>query len=133
MAGHVFGESKGDRGFAAGRAKVLDRSNTAQHVREEDVKDRAKGQRPKNSNWHIALRISGFLRRSRDGIEADVSEEDDTGGAENPEDPAVGVSDALRRNIYRRRRNQGRMVCRIDESPSDADEEQDDAHLQEND
>ncbi len=96
---HVFADRERDRGFAAGGAKILDRGDAAEHVGEEHVKNRAEDQRTKNADRHVAFRISRFLRGGRDGIESDVSEEDDAGRAENSENSAVGMSDALRRDV----------------------------------
>ena len=76
------------------------------------------------------LRITRFLRSGRDGIESDVSEEHDTGRAENSKNTAVMMRDALRRDVRCRRRNKRRVVRRINELPADADEEQDDRHFQ---
>ena len=42
-----------------------------------DVENRADDQRTDDADGKITLRIFGFLRRGRDGIEADVSEKDD--------------------------------------------------------
>ena len=108
-------------------AKVLDRRDAAQHIGKEHVKDGAKDQRSKNADRHVALWISRFLRGGRDGVETDVSEKDDAGCAENSEDSAVGMRDALRRRVGRRRGNQRGVVGRIDEVPPDPDDEQHDA------
>ena len=106
-------------------AKILTRGNAAEHVREQHVKDGAEGRAIRECR--SACRASDFAlpgRRRRDGIETDVGEEDDAGRAEDAEDSAIGVGDALRRDVSRRRWNQRRVVGRIDESPADADEEQ---------
>ena len=115
------------------RAKILDGGDAAQHVREQHVEDGAEDERSENADGHVALGIPRFLGRGRDRIETDVGEEDDAGRAEDAEDSAVGVVNALRRDVSRRRWNQRRVISRIHESPSDADDEQDDAHLQDND
>ena len=109
--------------------KSCDRGDAAQHVGEQHVENGAEDERAENADRHVALRISRFLRGGRDRVETDIGEEDDAGRAENSKDSAIGVGDALRRGVGRRRGNQRRVVCRIDESPADADEEQHDASL----
>ena len=48
---------------------------------ESYVKDCADGERAEDSDGHVALRILGFLRGGRHGVEADVGEEDYAGAA----------------------------------------------------
>ena len=90
-------------------------------------------QRSEDADRHVAFRISRFLRGGRDSIEADIGEEDHAGRAENAEDSAVGMRDALRGCVGRRLGDQRRVVGGIDEAPANADEEQDDRRLQDND
>ena len=85
-----------------------------------------KNERAEDADRHVALRIARFLRRGRDGVESDVSEEHNAGRAENAQQPAVVVRDSLRGGVRRRRRNERRVIRRIDELPADADEEQHD-------
>src|SRR5207302_682899 len=82
--------------------KILHRRYAAQHIGEQHIKNCAEHERPKNSNRHVALRISGFLRRGRNSIETDIGEEDNASSAQNTEDSAVGVRDALGRSVSRR-------------------------------
>ena len=133
VAGHVFGDGESHRRFTAVSSKILHGRDAAEHVREQHVENGAENQRPKNPDRHVALRILRFLCGGRDGIEADVSKEDDARGAENAEDSAIGVLDTLRRCVGGRRRNQRRVIRGIHESPADSDDEQHDAHLQDND
>ena len=73
------------------------------------------------------------MRRGRNSIETDIGEEDNASSAQNTEDSAVGVRDALGRSVSRRWRNHWRVVCRINEMPADPNKEQHDAHFQNND
>ena len=66
------------------------------------------------------------------GIEPDVSEEDNAGGPENSENSTIRVGDALSRDVSGWGGNHRGVVCRIDEPPADADEEQHNAHLEDN-
>ena len=113
--------------------KSCDRGDAAEHVGEQHVENGAEDERTENADGHVALGISRFLGGGRDRIETDVGEEDDAGRAEDAKDSAIGVVNALRRDISRRRGNQRRVIGRIHESPSDADDEQHDAHLQDDD
>ena len=88
---------------------------------------------PEDADRHVALRVLGFLRRGRHGVEADVGEEDDACGAEYPHDAAVVVRHASRRRVGRRGRNERRVVRRVDEPPADADHQQHDRHLDDDD
>ena len=130
---HVFADRERDRGFAAGGAKIFDRRDAAQHVREEHIKNRAEDQRTENADRHVAFRIARFLRRGRDGIESDVGEKHNAGRAENAENTAVMVGDSLRGDVRGRRWNERRVVRRIDKLPADADEKQYDSYFQNDD
>ena len=113
--------------------KILDGGDTAQHVRKQHVENGADDERTENADGHVAFGIPRFLGRGRDRIETDVSEKDDSGRTEDAEDSAVGVMNALRRDISRRRGNERRVIGGIHVSPSNADDEQHDAHFQDDD
>src|SRR5204862_2756062 len=89
-------------------------------------------ERSENSDRHVALRIPRFLRGGGNGIEADVGEKDDAGGTKNSKNSTIRVGDALSRDVSGWGGNHRGVVCRIDEPPADADEEQHNAHLEDN-
>ena len=70
------------------------------------------------------------MRGSRNGIEPDVGEENDARGAQNSENAAVVVRDALRRRVTRRSWNHRRVVRRIDELPTDPNKKQHNAYFE---
>ena len=113
--------------------KILDGGDTAQHVREQHVENGADYERTENADRHVAFGIPRFLGGGRDCIETDVGKKDDSGRAEDAKDSAVGVMNALGRDVSRRRGNERRMIGGIHESPSNADDEQHDAHFQDDD
>ena len=51
--------------------------DAGQHEGDDDIKHGADGQRSQDANGHVALGVLGLLRRRRDGVKANVSEEDD--------------------------------------------------------
>src|SRR5207244_3037828 len=110
-----------------------DLGNAAEHEGEQHIKNGTENERSENSDRHVTLRIPRFLCGGRNGIEADVSEEDNACGTENSENSAIGVGDALSRDVSGWGGNHRGVVCRIDEPPADADEEQHNAHLEHND
>ena len=63
-------------------------NDSSQQAGNQNVKNGADDQRSQNADGHVLLRIFGFLRRRRDGIESDIGEEDDTGGARDSR-PAI--------------------------------------------
>src|SRR5262249_20382411 len=115
-----------DRGFTASGAEIFDRGDAAEHVREEHIENGAEYQGTKNADRHVAFRITRFLRRGRDGIEANVSEKHNAGRPENSKNTAVVMRDSLRCHVRCGRRNKWRVIRRIDELPADANEEQHD-------
>ena len=121
VAGHEGHDRLGDRRFLTGRAEELDRRHTAQHVREEHVENRADHQRTENADRHVLLRVLGFLRRGRDGVESDEREEHDAGRTKDAHDAAVWMDDALRRGEGRRFGDVRRVVRGADEAPANHD------------
>ena len=55
----------------------IPRNQAGKYNRDCDIQDRADDQSSDNPHGNVALRISTLLRRRRNGIEADVCEEDD--------------------------------------------------------
>ena len=74
----------------------------------DDVNQRADGQPTQNADRHVPLRVLGFLRRGRNGIEADVREEHNRG-------PLVDAAPSVRRKR--------RVVGGIDVHRAKADEQ----------
>src|SRR5207249_6869533 len=105
----------------------LDGGDAAEHVGEQDIQNGAKSERSENSDRHVALRIPRFLCGRGNGIKADVSEEDNAGGTKNSEYSAIRVGNSLGGGVTRRHGNHRCVIGRINESPADTDEEQDDA------
>ncbi len=96
--------------------------HSGQDQRHHDVQKRADHEAREDSDRHVALRIAGFLGRRGDRVEADVGEEDDTGGAQDPADSEMtqlaGVG-----------RNERVPVGGIDVADAEQDEENDDGHF----
>src|SRR5262249_9915035 len=56
---------------------------TRDHCRHQDVKDRTDDETGDDTNWHVALRVPGFLRGCRHSVKPDKGEEDNGGAAQN--------------------------------------------------
>ena len=77
---------------------------------DEDVEDRAEQQRSDQPDWHVALRVLGFLRRGRNRIETDIGEEHGRRGTDcahpgspTAEDPGRQERVEMRRFEFRAR------------------------------
>ena len=101
------------RGVSDDRAP---RDDAGEHERDADVEDGADDQRGDDSDRHSALRVAALLAGGRDGVEADVGEEDD-GAAGEHAGPAVG--------------RERMVVARMDEVQADEDEGEDRDELDE--
>ncbi len=66
-------DADGDR---IGNIELVVGHDAGQHETDRDIEHRAYDKRSENSDRHVALRIFGFLRRRRYGVEADIGEED---------------------------------------------------------
>ncbi len=80
------------------------------------IEDGANQQRGQNAEGQVVLRVVALLGGRRDGVEADVGEEDD-GAAGEHAGPAVG--------------HEGMPVVGLDEAGSGEDEDQDGGHFDE--
>ena len=71
--------------------------------RDQHVEHGADRQRAQDADRHVPLRVLGLLRRGRDGVEADVREEDQAGAAQDARDavgaPLAGVGRDERREL----------------------------------
>ena len=77
-------------GSAAFDAAVVgDRHDPGEDGGHRDVEDRADDERGDDADRQVAAGVLGLLRRGRDGVEADVGEEDDRPRGHDP-GPAVG-------------------------------------------
>ena len=91
------------------------RDHAGQHGRHQDVEDRAEPERGDDGDRYVALRIAGLLGVGRDGIEANVGEED-VGRALEDAGDTVG--------------EEGVPVLRLDVAGPEADHEEDDHELE---
>ena len=80
------------------------------------VKDGAGHQRGQDADGHVALRIPALFGRGRNGVEADIGEEND-GAAGEDAGPAIG--------------HEGMPVVRLDEAGCGDDEDEDGGDLDE--
>ena len=92
------------------------------------VEDGADDQRPEDADRHVALGVLGLLRRGRDGIEADVGEEDDPGAAQHAADAELTRA-GVGRNEGAVRVARGDPMRRGHERHTGGDEDQDDRTL----
>ena len=95
-------------------ADLVERNHPGEHERGRDVEDRADGQRPDHADRHVLLRVAALLGGGRDGVEADVGEEDEGRAGPDP-GPAVG--------------REGVPVGGLDVEGADDDEEDEDDEL----
>ena len=104
-------DADGDR---VGNVELLVGNDARQDERDGDVEDRADAERDEDADGQVPLRVSRLLRGRRDGVEADVREEDhrrplqDAGGAEAAEGARrwagrTGASSRCARSARRRR------------------------------
>lgn len=91
-----------------GHRQLRVRHHAGQHRSHDHVDDRADGEPPENADRQVALRVLRFFCRRRDGIEADVREEDDRRALMDARE-AIGCK--------------RRVVGRLDGGEPDGDEE----------
>ena len=91
---------------------------------EDDIEQRADGQRTENAEGHIFRRILRLLGGGRNSVKTDEGEEDNAGATEDAA-PPVTENTFVAHNPFR---DQVRgVVGGIDEAPGQADEKQDNA------
>ena len=119
-------DALGDR---LGDVELVVGDDAGEHVSHEDVEHRADGEGAEHADRHVALRVLGFLRGGRDGVEADVGEEDHARGADDAV-PAELALAQVRRDEEALRVAGGDPVGMEDVAEAERDEEHDDGHLE---
>ena len=95
--------------------QLLERHQACRHEADHGVDDRAHDERPQDAPRHVALRVARLLGRGRDGVEADVGEEDERRAL-------VDAAPAVRR--------EGRPVARVEVERTHAHEDREHGQLQ---
>ena len=113
---------------------LIVRHHPGEDRRHGDVEHGADRKRGDDRDRHVAVRLSGLLGVGRNGVEADVGEEDDGGPCEHPEGLPAGVrlaEDRLAEEADARepKGSEGVPVRRIDVERADADHEKDHGQL----
>ena len=103
-------------------------NHSSQQAGNQDVKNGADHQRSEDADGHVLLRVLGFLRGGRDGVESDVGEEDDTGGARDPRPPILAECSLVGRDEGMPVRGGQRRMLEH-ERTRNGDEDQHDRHL----
>ena len=118
VGGQGAGGDEGGRArlnrFTGGAQNRLSPDGAGGAERDQQIEDRADGQRADQADGHVTLRILGFLGRRRNGVEPDIGEEDRGRGADDAHarilpEQAVGC--------------EGRQVGRLDDGQGDDDED----------
>ena len=108
--------------------ELVVRHNPGQHEADRDIEHRAYRQRAENPDRHVALRVLGFLRGGRNGVEPDIGEEHHRGAAQNAAQPELALANVWRNEIARRV-CRGHPMRRAHERCGDGDEHQNNDEL----